>query len=358
MKNTQGRVFKRGDIFWCAYYLRGQEFRESTKSTDESEARKFLKQRLNETGADKIGAQTFTTPKAARLTVAQLIDALKADFALRGILSPTNECNLGRVIRDFGNYKAAQLTPDTVDNYISERLAAGAKPASVNRVTQLLGQSYKHAKRRGTLNVSPYIRHLSEDNTRSGFIEPADFARLLTFLPDDGLADFVQWSYACGMRTGETKQLTWPMVQGNELHIPAGICKNGKGRVLPLSSELLPIINRRRLAKTVKDGAGVRMIEFIFHRGGRPIGNFGKSWKRACKLAGLAGIIPHDMRRSCVRNLSQAGTPRHIAKKISGHTTDAVFERYNIVILDDVREAMEKTATRNKTAVALMPQRG
>jgi integrase len=145
----------------------------------------------------------------------------------------------------------------------------------------------------------PYIERLTEDNARKGFIEPADFARLLTFLRDDGLRDFVQWSYACGMRHGEGDQLTWAMIANDELYIPGSICKNHEGRALPLSSELLQIINRRKLARRVKVGDTFQMVEYIFHRGGLPIGEFRKSWKSACKLANLPGIIPHDMRLFC-----------------------------------------------------------
>src|SRR5207253_9059870 len=67
----------------------------------------------------------------------------------------------------------------------------------------------------------------------------------------------------------------------------------------------------------------------------RAIREFRKSWARATRQAGVAGTRYHDMRRSCARNLTQAGVPREVAKQVTGHVSDSMWERYNIVIVAD-----------------------
>ena len=64
---------------------------------------------------------------------------------------------------------------------------------------------------------------------------------------------------------------------------------------------------------------------------GRRILSFVKEWSRATKLAGLSGLLVHDLRRSAVRNMERAGVPRSVAKKITGHKTESMYSRYAMV---------------------------
>lgn len=70
---------------------------------------------------------------------------------------------------------------------------------------------------------------------------------------------------------------------------------------------------------------------WVFHRQGAPIGDFRKAWATACVAAGTPGRMPHDFRRTAVRNLERAGVPRAVAMKLTGHKTESVSRRYAIV---------------------------
>jgi integrase len=364
-----GRIFMRGTTYWCSYYLRGKEFRESTGQTDPDKASKFLRGRLKEVHADEIGAQTFTTPKASRLTIHELVDALRSDFELREKASKQNLSVLKRVESDFGTFRAIELTSERIDKYIEKRLAEGHAKASINRTTQMLGQCYMLAIQRSHLTRAPFIRHLSEvGNTRKGFFSEAELAAVIGHLPND-LKDFVRFAAATGMRKGECASLVWSDVEGDVLTLRGENAKNGEARPVPLIGELAKIIERRKAARRVEENGTVRMVEHIFHREGEAVAEFRKTWASACIAAGVGimrcpkcgaqgaakecptcgvrtkytGRIFHDLRRSAVRNMTRSGVPQNVAMKISGHKTASIFQRYNIVATDDLREALERT---------------
>ena len=68
------------------------------------------------------------------------------------------------------------------------------------------------------------------------------------------------------------------------------------------------------------------------------------SARTACRRAGVPGRIPHDFRRTAVRNMERAGVPRAAAMKLTGHKTEGVYRRYAIVSDADLQEAARKLA--------------
>ena len=88
--------------------------------------------------------------------------------------------------------------------------------------------------------------------------------------------------------------------------------------------------------------AGVLTPLVFCRRHGQRIRTFWKRWKTACEAAGCPGRIPHDFRRTAVRNLNRAGVPETVAMKITGHKTRSVFDRYDITGEEDLAEASRK----------------
>ncbi len=360
-----GRIFTRkaSSYLWIAYYHRGKEHREvarylrtgekieATADKAQRHAEKFLNHRLGEMAAEKHGGRSFVGPQQERITVAELLDALKADYKLRGKWSNRIASSMKPVREHFGSWRAVQVTGEAVDKFISELLTGDPvqeippkAPATVNRSTQLLAQAYKLAIRRSQLATAPPVRHLSEaGNARQGFFTEKEFRTLLEHLPDH-LNDFVRFAYLTGWRKGETASLRWEDVDGDVIRLRSENSKNREGRTVPLVGELTELMERRKAARrVVRKKRPVVLSEFVFHRNGKRIDSIRTAWATACEFANVPRRLFHDLRRCAVRNMVRAGVPTDVARSISGHKTASIFSRYNIVAEDQKRDALERT---------------
>lgn len=378
-----GRIYRRsGSLFWwCAYYLRGRQYRESTEETDEQKALKFLRNKLKEVHADQIGAKAFVGPQQERITIDELLDILERDYKLREKWNVKVSSNVKPVREHFGNWRAVDLTSDAVSKYIETLREDGYSAATCNRRTQLLGQAYKLAVRTKKLSAAPFIPRLSEvGNERQGFFETEHLEAVLKHLPEY-LRDFAKCGFLIGWRKGALQSLRWSDVADDVIYLRAKNSKNRKPETVPLDDELRDIIQRRRAAAVwqSKDGQG-HFSEYVFHDKGVPVGDFRKAWASACCAAGVGklvcptcrgdvdaehtciecgsawkreelkytGALFHDFRRTAARNMVRAGVP--VAMAITGHRTDAMFRRYAIVNEEQKREALAKTQAYLATA--------
>jgi integrase len=347
----RGRIFQRGNLLWIAYYLRGEEYRESTGTNDRKQAERFLRRRLDEVGADRMGAKRFVAPRHERMIVAELLDGLKADYQLRGKWGERAASTVKMVHQVFGHIRAIELSAEDIAAFQLELREKGYRDATINRFCQVLGQSFKLAIERRQLASAPVIRHLSEaDNARTGFFTEAEIRRVISHLPDH-LQDFTLFAYISGMRRGEVQSLRWSDVHSDTITLRAAESKNGEGRTIPLEGELADLIERRRNARQVQRGGTIVLAEHIFHRDGEPIASFRKAWASACRFAGVPGRLFHDLRRCAARNLLAAGVPQAVAMKITGHKTDSMYRRYAIITPDQQREALRRAESYRRLQV-------
>jgi len=351
-----GFIYLRGTTYWVSYSLRGKQFRQSAETADEQEARKFLKNKLKEVHADQIGARKFVTPQASRLTITDLVTALRAKLELDGQLSPQNTSELKKLEADFGRIRAVELSAEKVDSYKQEKLAEKYAAATVNRTLVFLVRCYSLAIERGHLVSKPRIELLPVSNARQGFFEDADFRKLYAALPAD-LKDFALFAFLSAWRKSEVSCLRWKYLENGVLRIPAEETKTGVARSVVIAGELADVIERRKAARSFKKSDETTAVsQFIFHRDGERIIEFRKAWATACKKAGCAGRLFHDLRRSGVRQMIRSGVPQNVAMKISGHATTAMFRRYDVCSEEDLKAAAESVQRYNAAQSATAAQ--
>jgi integrase len=356
----RGRLYHQqgSALWWMAFYKHGKQIRMSTGEVDEKKAERALKLKLQERDAELGGGRKMITPQQQRLTVNELLDALKVDYTLRGKGGARLLSNLKPLEEHFGDFRAVELNSAHVDKFIEQALQHGrrkfaipekkakpAKPASINRSLQLLGQAYKLAIANGRLSTAPRIRKLSEvGNARQGFFSSMEFRSVLANLPEY-LRDFALFAWLTAWRPKEIRSLSWLDLDGDTIRLRAENAKTRVARNVPLVGELGEVMDRQRLKMSPK-------TSLIFHHEGAPIGDFRKSWKTACKLAGVPEKLFYDLRRSGVRDMIRSGTPQSVAMSISGHKTSSMFQRYNITDDKDQRQALLNRQSYNAAATS------
>ena len=151
----------------------------------------------------------------------------------------------------------------------------------------------------------PVIKLLEVDNARQGFIGIAEFNALLGTDPQPGRERHrrvsLQQRHGARARPGSFggRGSTCP----NMIRLPAEFSKSKKARALPITGALMDVIERRLKVRRLD-------CEFVFHRKGKRITAFAKAFKAAAAKIGMPELLPHDMRRSAVRNFRRSGLER------------------------------------------------
>lgn len=91
------------------------------------------------------------------------------------------------------------------------------------------------------------------------------------------------------------------------------------------------VLRRQREFVSDWQRAEGRLCTAVFPWRGQPMQKLRRSWKNACRAAGMPDRLIHDFRRTAVRNLIRAGVQQAIAMKITGHKTSSIYRRYLIV---------------------------
>lgn len=337
-----GRIYQRGAIWWVQYSHRGKVYRQSSKSSNRTDAVKLLRRKLGE-----IGRGRLIGPDVEKTTFADLAGMLLNDYRVNGRRSLDRvEAAVGHLREAFSEALALDITADRITSYVVDRQAVGAAPATINRELSALKRMFRLGERAGKVVQRPHIPMLQERNVRKGFFEADHFRAVLARLPED-LQPVFEIAHATGWRVkSEILTRRWFHVdfKAGWLRLEPGETKNGDGRMFPLTPDLRAVLERQRARTEALQRATAQIIPWVFHRDGKPIKSFRRAWLAACKHAGVPGRIPHDFRRTAVRNLERAGVPRSVAMKLVGHRTESVYRRYAITTEADLREGAAKLA--------------
>ena len=250
---------------------------------------------------------------------------------------------------EFGNRKAAQITPLMVDNFrikmkkvVSERTDKPFSGSSINKMVSLARRIYYLAMDAGIVKSNPFARRGTfKEEPKGHYIPDHEFWKIYKHLPDY-LKPVIMVAYLTGMRRGEILELKWDRVNLSEgyVDLTPEDTKTDEPRRIYFGSikELKDVFINADLKK--KAGQ-----ELVFTKDdGSPVPKWyiQRLFKKACLKVKVYPYRLHDLRHSFNTNMTKAGVDQVVVMKLTGHKTNAMFLRYSHIDQEQGEGAMEK----------------
>jgi integrase len=331
-----GTLFKRGRIWYVSYYVNGRQVQRSSRSNNIQDAKRLRDQILGQKARGEIRG----FGQSEKINCNELLDDL-LEYGKSNI-KPSTAHIWGLVIKAnirpfFGHLKVVNLTTEKLKDYRRKRLAEGRSEGTCNRELSILRTALNRGRKCTPPKVItlPHFPMVAETNVRQGFLSDEQYERLRDALPDYLTPLFVT-DYFTGVRRGELLAITWSQVDWEQdfITLNAEDTKSGYTRAIPILDG-----DMRTWLEWSRDHANGSPR--VFHNDGEPIKDFRGAWSSACKSAGVPDLKFHDLRRTAVRNMRRAGVPQVVRMRITGHRTDSMERRYNIVDIEDIKSAKE-----------------
>jgi len=249
------------------------------------------------------------------------------------------------ILDHLGDIHARDITQRDIEAYRTKRLSENTRfkkpPAysTLNRELEQIKRMLNWAVECEYIQSNPiaHVKRLPENNVRDVVVTEEQFKELCEHA-DDHLRPILVTAYDTGMRLGEILALKWPQVNLRQKRIQLGQ-KDTK------TKEPRTIVLTDRVKEALDDlPRSIRKDDYVFinNRTGEPYSDIRKPFLKAREAAKLKQVRFHDLRRSFVTNARKRGVPESVVMRMSGHRTRSVFDRYNIISEEDLREAVGK----------------
>jgi integrase len=216
----------------------------------------------------------------------------------------------------FGDIPLKEITPNDILMFKQERIDLRNGPGTVNRYLALLKRMFNVAIQSGHVEKNPVkqVRFESEQNQIVEWIlTNAEEQRLLAEC-SERLKPLVVLALHTGMRKSELLNLEWKNVDFNKKMILVEHTKSGKARRIPMNE----VAEAELLVLKSRNGT-----ERVF-----PFTSIRSAWEGARRGAGLQGLRFHDLRHTFGSRLAERGVDLVRIRKLMGHSTLLVTQRY------------------------------
>jgi integrase len=260
----------------------------------------------------------------------------------------TLKINLNSFNKEFSETIVSHIKPTDLENYQIKRKNAGYSDSYIDHeigaAQTMINKAFDNDLVGGeVLKAFKKVKKLLKrnSNVRDRILTLDEFNTLMENLPRHTRAILATGFYT-GMRRNEILKLRWSQVdlKNRIIRLEAEDTKDNEPRVIPVCDELYEIL--KSIPKAIQD-------DHVFLYNGKPIKSIRRSLRRACKETGITygrftkdGFVFHDLRHCFNTYMRKAGVAESVIMKITGHSTREMFDRYNTVDKNDLKNVVDQ----------------
>ena len=244
------------------------------------------------------------------------------------------------VLPVFGDRRMHDIKRREIQKFAHDKHQGGHAPGSVNRLVVLLRYIYNLALEWETpgvhANPATKVKQIPIERDQKRYLTQDEVERLMAAVrtsPNPDLEDIVSFLLLTGARRGEVLNAEWKDIDFNRRVWTIPKNKSRTPRHVPLSDSAVDLLANLRTRGTSK-------YLFVNRWTGEPYQHLHSQWDRARKLAGLPHVRIHDLRHSFASFLINSGRSLYEVKKLLGHHSISVTEKYAHLQNETLIEAM------------------
>jgi integrase len=266
------------------------------------------------------------TPLTKELRFSDLVDIYWADQEKNGKDLIAKSYALNRHIRPFfSKFLVKEVDYQLIQSYIRYRKKSGVKPATINRELALMSHIYNQTRLLGYVFEKPVFKLLKLENARTRYLSHDEMVRLLAVAKQDSsplIYIFIRLGLLTSMRRSEILNIELGDIDWKSRTIHLRKAKAG-ARHQPIPEDLL-----KEIRTYIENNS---LTTYLFPNNSRlgRIACVKSAFSRCRAKAGLGrDVTIHTLRHTAITHLVQAGVDFVTIKKISGHKTTKMLERY------------------------------
>jgi len=256
----------------------------------------------------------------------------------------------------IGNKPMKKVSPLDIERIKKSMTDAGRSPRTIQYCLAVIRQVFNTARKLDMYSADNPVSKVSKpkfDNRRLRFLshEEADILLNALVLKSTQLHDMALLSLHCGLRAGETFNLTWGDVDFTRNTLTLRDTKSGRTRIAFMTEKVHSMLQMR--------SKGCREDYVFTDRKGNKVKDLSNSFDRAVAATGLNNGISdprqkltfHGLRHTYASWLVEYGVSIYVVKEMLGHQSTAMSERYSHIGQNSMRDAvktLEKSLNKEK----------